>query len=790
MEMKIGKKWMLALLLAASCLHASAQNNFKGYMKKADKEYELFRFHLAIDSYKDAIKERPNDAEALGKLADCYRHLNQMEEAAKQYARALSQKDADILYKLQYAHVLKALGQYDQAKRYYDEYAAKNPVEGKHYSESCNFAKNQQNAQATYTAVAEFVSSTASDFGPAFYGKEQVVFSSARTDIQRVRSDKSGNQLFVAGIGRNGYLEAPYFLKSDLRNAFNDGPLTFSPDGRLVAYTKNNFVDGKRHIASSGMELSIYTAEISNTGDWINEKPFPFNGTNYQVGFPTFSPDGKALYFASNRPDGFGGYDIYVSYQAGNSWTLPENLGPVVNSPGNEVTPFFDGTQLFFSSDWHYGLGGYDIFRAEQANNRWARVFHLGNGVNSPRDDYGFIFDSFRNLGYLTSNRSGGRGNEDIYKVTRSADNIVLKIINAADGNPVANALIDFSDCSEGVFQADAKGVYTFQAVSGLDCSVSVRKDGYLNSYLQLSTAGLRQNREYTITLTRIGDDYLGRVIGYSSRIPVEGVKVIATNQMTTSTMETVTDINGDYVLALSPNTVYVLRYTSPGYRDVNRTVRTTDGIDRNILGIMSIVPSNVNISDNPQNVKNPLDDTTEKGGGIAIPKGFSVQVAALNAPNIDGFSDLKNFGKVYYKNENSKYKIRVGVYADREEALRVLSLVKNQGYKGAFIVNEEGNSETTTDLTKKTGKTTASGNSGKYKVQLAAYSNVKYFDDSKIQGLGTIEERKKGKLIVKYLANFDTLAEARQVLSEAKAAGFKDAYIVEDIGGELKKVN
>jgi len=788
------------LLFVNSSLFAQ----FRGDLRKANKEYELHAYNLAIKSFREALDRRPEDVEALSKIADSYRHLNQLEEAEKYYVRAVSKKDVEPMRKLEYAHVLKSLGKYDEARKWYVEYARTDAAAGNHFAESADFAKNQQNAASVYTAVDEFVNSSSSDFGPAFYNNSnQVVFASARVDIQRGSTNWTGNarnQLFVAAVGRNGYLEAPYFLKDDTRNAFNEGPVSFSNDGRWVAFTRNNLVDGTRPLATSGMNLSLFVAEVTSSGDWINEKAFPYNGTNFSVGFPSFSPDGNALYFASNRPDGFGDYDIYVSYRVGgtgNNWGNPENLGSIVNTAGSEITPYYDGTNLFFSSDWHDGLGGYDAFRAENANGRWGRIFHLGNGINSPRDDYGFIYNASKNLGYVVSNRLGGRGNEDIYKVNKAADNVIVRVKNASDGTPVVNAIVDFAACNEGAFQTDAKGTYSFQAVQGLDCNLIIRKEGYQSKSLSITTAGARQNREYEITLSRTGEEYIGRVVNYSSRLPLEGVTVTAVNQATGTMLETVSDANGEYMLAISPNVVYVVRYSRPGFRDINRTVRASGNAGQDALGIIEIADVNTVLPPSSGTGTGGGSGTGTGGGSgnTTIPSGYSVQVAAVNQPNLAQYPDLANFGNIYTKKEGTKYKVRVGVFATREEATRVLTLIKNQGYKGPFIVQEAGVAATNTgDNLQPKGDgggnpITNPATSSRYKIQLAAYSNLKNFDAAKLKGLGNIEEVKRGKLTVKYLAGYTTLEETRQALREAKAAGFKDAYMVEDVNGTLKKV-
>lgn len=782
--MNIAKRTLLTMLALFICVGVFAQ--FRSKLRKANKQYELRAYNLAVKSYLEVLNKKADNGEAMGRLADSYRHLNQMEEAAKWYSQALRQRKYDSENPLQFAHVLKALGRYDDARQWYQFYARGNPVVGNHYAQSCTFAKSQMGSPSSFIVNDELINTSASEFGPSFNG-DQVVFSSARTDIQRSSANwtgKANNQLFIANIGPNGNLVSPIFLKNNIKNEFNEGPVSYAPDGRTVAFTKNNFVDGTRHIASSGMELSIYTAQVNVNGDWVNKRPFPYNGTNYSAGFPCFSPDGNTLYFASDRPDGFGGFDIYVSYKMGNSWSSPENLGPVVNSPGNEVTPYFDGSMLYFASDWHHGLGGYDIFRAEANNGRWDRIFHLGNQVNSSRDDYGFIYDNFRNIGYLTSNRPGGKGNEDIYRVSRSADNIVLRVRNASDGRPIPNAIIDFRNCGEGVFRTNSSGVYSFQAVQGLNCNLLIRAEGYSDGNLQISTMGLNNNRQYDINLSRRGEEYFGRVVDYNSQLPIEGTTVIATNIVAENTLQAASNRSGDYALALSPNATYVLRFSRPGYRDINITVQTGNGVDRSILGVTSLLPSTASNTDFPDPVL-----PEEPSGGQEIPSGYAIQVAAISNPNLSSFNDLSRIGQVYFKNENSKYKIRVGVFQSRREAENALGRVRSQGYPGAFIVSEKG-------VSSRQGRGAgtvdrpSTGSSGRYKVQLAAYRDTRWFNPDLVSDLGTIEERRRGNFTVKYVSGFNTLSEARNALNRAKSAGFNTAYIVEDINGELRKVN
>lgn len=791
--MQLTKKLLLALLLLLVGIASLPAQSFRNRMKRGNKAYEIHAYNVAIPEYLAALERRPNEVEALGKLADSYRMLNQLEDAAQYYARVVRDREADRAYVLQYAKTLKGLSRYDEAKQWFLLYARDvDAMTGNHYAQSCDFATQQLTMTSSYTVTNEFVNTSAAEFGPAFLGNQRVVFSSSRTDIQTPGSfsGKQGNQLFVATTGSRGYLESPTFLRSNGTDRdFNEGPVSYSSDGRQVAFTRNNFVDGTRIIPEAGIETSVYLATVNQSGDWVDIKPFPHNGSDFSTGFPSFSPDGNALYFAADRPDSYGGFDIYVSYRTADSWSTPENLGAVINSPGDEMTPYFDGTMLFFSSNWHQGLGGFDTFRGERgSNDRWSRIYHLGNAVNSPRDDFGFIYDPFRNIGFLSSNRPGGRGSEDLYNVSRASENIVLRVKNAVNGTAIPNAVIDFSNCGEGIYQTDERGVYTFPAIQGLNCRLTITKDGYLTTTVDVAATGDGQNKEYEVTLSRMGEAYAGRIVNYATRTPLEGVVVTATNRSSGNTTETRTDINGDYYLALSPYSSYILRYSAPGFREVNFTADTRDGVDRSILGVISMLPA-TQVGPSTPNV--PGNVPNQPYQPEAVPQdGYSVQVAAVNKANMGQYTNLNSYGEVYSKMENNKYKIRVGVFNTREEALSTMYAIRNSGYSDAFLVKEEGAVLGNSEPSSPAPGITAARGGGLYKVQLAAYRNPAYFDPSPIADLGAIEERMKGDLTVKFIGGLESLSQARQALARARAAGFNTAFIVVEENGQLRKVN
>ena len=366
--MRFFKTCLTVLILMLSFSINYGQSN----LRKANKQYELGAFNVAIKSYLKVLDRQPRNIQALGRLADCYRHLNNMREAEKHFSRLTEMRNVEPEHYLNYGHVLKALGQYDAAKRYYYKYAEKYPVAGNQYAESCNFAISKASLPPSTKVTNEFLNTGSADFSPTIYKDGKVIYASSRRDIRS--NDRNapklnsygGNQLFITMRDANGFLKKPALLRKNFGGTQNEGPVAYSPDAKIVAVTRNNYVNGTRQIPTAGFELSLHIAEVTSNGDFTNIVPFPYNGSGYSTGFASFSPDGNELYFASDRPDGFGGFDIYVSQRIGNSWSAPENLGAVINTQGNEITPFFNGTDLFFASDWHFGFGGLDLFSSQK----------------------------------------------------------------------------------------------------------------------------------------------------------------------------------------------------------------------------------------------------------------------------------------------------------------------------------------------------------------------------------------------------------------------------------------
>ncbi len=206
-----------------------------------------------------------------------------------------------------------------------------------------------------------------------------------------------------------------------INTKYHEGPLTFNPGGDTVYFTRNNFHKGRYKKSESGTnKLKIYYAVLNSQGIWSDVQEFPFNQNDYSTGHPVYDNKKNRLYFASDRPGGFGGTDIYYTDKKGAQWQTPVNLGNKINSSGNEFFPFYDQQNtLYYSSDGQGGLGGTDILYNNLSTNEAS--INPGFPVNSRNDDFGFVTNADFTKGYLSSNRKQNGYDDDIYQFTHDA---------------------------------------------------------------------------------------------------------------------------------------------------------------------------------------------------------------------------------------------------------------------------------------------------------------------------------------------------------------------------------
>lgn len=264
----------------------------------------------------------------------------------------------------------------------------------------------------TYSVELSKISSDKYDeYSPVYYKKGIVYCSNRNTSflLNYLTSDNKGlSKIMFIDSTRLKTSHKSKLLSKELKTKFNDGPASFSKDGDTIYFSRNLKVEGSvRENSVQRNKLGIFTA-VAQWKKWMNIRDLRFNNEYYNITTPTISQDGKSLYFASDNPAGLGGSDLYVSHLRGDFWDDPVNLGPQINTSGNESFPFVNSEGgLFFSSDGLPGSGGKDIFYTKQVDGKWLKPVALDEPVNSVYDDFGFTADSVMNQGFFSSRRTG-----------------------------------------------------------------------------------------------------------------------------------------------------------------------------------------------------------------------------------------------------------------------------------------------------------------------------------------------------------------------------------------------
>ncbi len=770
MMSKTIKSLLLIFVLSNVGYIAKAQS-----IRKANKLFEIHSYDKALYAYKKVLTKQPDNIEALSKLGKIAFYMNRFSDAKVYYKKIVQYGNLSPDDLKTYGQVLMGLGEYKAAQKWFDTYKEAYLLEGAQFSKSCEIANFRKDKKGDFKISKEFVNSSNDDIFPSFY-KQSVVFMSTKPKNGDKNWKKGDNSLWVSGLDSKMFLTKSVSLGSKLHKYNNVGPVSYSADGRFVAYTKNNFKEGLKHTVP-GTEMSIFIAEVLPNGTWQNEKAFPYNSNSYSVGFPNFSKDGNTLFFSSNRPDGLGGYDIYASQKVNGVWQHPENLGTPINTPGNEITPFHDGASLFFSSDWHFGFGGMDVFRIVGNVNAWGKLYSLGWGINSSNDDYGFIFDGNRNIGYLASNRKGGNGKTDLYRVL--ADNKPIEFaVTDENAKPLKNVLIDFGPCSKSVGKTDSNGKYNVNLSGAPSCNIVFSKIGFETVTTSLPPSG----GSVQIVMKGVSQSFAQGIVKDGRGIGLSKAQVMAVNKKTGEMQVVSTDLGGNYSFPITFDK-YEITVKKEGF--LSRTINFIPSKNnKNTLKLAAIVLESGGspVTSSPS----PETPTTRPSTNNVGQQGYAVQLAAIpkkSIVNMGKYGKLASINEIYILEQGKYKKVRLGPFPDKTSALAAQKKVKKKGFD-SFIVKDTYFPKVTS-----VESPTVPKSAGAYYIRLAAYKSLKWFDPSKISNIGQIETEQKGAWKIKYIGSFSTIQQAQANLPAIKAAGYKNAYIVEKVGYNFEKI-
>lgn len=448
-------KKLVTFFIILSVGLATAQNKDT---KKADELYERLAFNDAAEAYSKLIKKGKGSRYVFEQLGNCYYFINDTKSAAQYYKRVVKGRKVKSETIYNYAQALKANGDFSEYNTYMQRFAQMEPDD----SRAIEFMKNPNYVPQIMEDYPRFevknledLNSPYSDFGGIVVGKD-FYFASARNTSRKTYhwDDQPFLDIYKASVVGNTVKNAE-LLGGDVNTKWHEGTIAISPDGKRMYFDRNDYYNGKFKKSEEGInQINLYYSEWVD-GGWKGVFSVPFNSDEFSTGHPALSPNGNMLYFVSDMPGGKGGSDIYrVSIDASGNFGSPERLGDHINTEGKEVFPHIDSNgDLYFSSDGHVGLGGLDIFYAEANGNDFGKPQNIGRGANSAHDDFAFIYDPNTKSGYLSSNREGGKGMDDIYQVWPTEPpcdvEINVTVVNEYTGEPIFGAMVSLYDKME-----------------------------------------------------------------------------------------------------------------------------------------------------------------------------------------------------------------------------------------------------------------------------------------------------------------------------------------------------
>jgi len=414
--------FIITLLTNASL---TAQSNDT---KKADKHFNKFEFVDAATDYLKLVEDGKADTYVYSQLAESYYNVFNTAEAEKWYAKALeTAADPEMVYN--YSQMLKANGKYEESNVQLAKFASMRPADNRAtaFRENPNYLPKILEKGKKFNVQNLSINSEVSDFGGTIKNGKLYI-TSARNDRNSTKtygwSTEAFLDIYTAVVNDDGEFQMPSIIEDNINTKYHEGTVSFSPDGNTMYFSRESFYDKiYEKDPSTKYKISVLHLykSINQEGQWSEAEPLSLNGENYSVKNPSVSADGTTLYFASDKVGGYGNFDIYsAAVDANGSVGEATNLGQKVNTEGQEMFPFISTSNtLYFSSNGHLGLGGLDVFFAKIVDGKVGPVRNIGIPVNGNADDFAFSINEETEEGFVSSNREGGMGSDDIYAIKK-----------------------------------------------------------------------------------------------------------------------------------------------------------------------------------------------------------------------------------------------------------------------------------------------------------------------------------------------------------------------------------
>ncbi|SEB54933.1 Outer membrane protein OmpA [Tenacibaculum sp. MAR_2009_124] len=493
------KRIIVILLLLGVCFTSYGQRRYA-----ADRYFKEFAYSKSAELYQQLYDKGDQSYQVISRLADSYYFTSSYTKAEGSYKKLMEQYEgiASPEHFFRYAQVLKSNGNVAESDKWLLKLKNLKGDDSRVLALEANkqYFSEYTNRPKTYVNIHNLAINTKySDFG-SFVDGGYLYFSSTRADSENKKLYKWNNQPYLniykseeQRLQEGGSLDVGASEKIEsLSSKFHESNAIISKDGTTLYFTRDN--------ASGDIEktakLKIYRAKKQYDDTWGAIEELPFNSDDYSSGHPSLSADEGALYFVSDMPGGYGGTDLYqVSISEDGIFGEPENLGKTINTEGREMFPYIgSNNRLYFASDGHLGLGALDIFESKLEGLGYGEPVNLGAPINGPLDDFSFIIDKDRKAGYFSSNREGGKGDDDIYsfRIYQCKEAISGVVSENKTGTPISGVSVRLIDdkgepISEQITSSD--GGYSFTEI---DCErkyiVVASKPEYLQNQLEQTT--------------------------------------------------------------------------------------------------------------------------------------------------------------------------------------------------------------------------------------------------------------------------------------------------------------
>ena len=548
-------------------------------LSKTVKKYDKYSYDTAAEELEN-VDRKSTDMKR--KLAYSYLRTNDLVNAEKYFAEisTTAEKASDVL---SYAEVLKMNKKYSEAQQWMEKYASMNPADtrGKMHQGQSGYENTLMKDKGQFVIKNLSINTAQEDFGTHYY-KDKVVFASSRTGVKPVKRTWNWNRLpfldlYVANASEDNELSGlvPHNTKNNKK--YHEGPAAFNKAGDFKMFTRNNYTGTDKQ---GVRRLKMFETTKKN-GSWSSPEGMHWNSDEYSAGHATLTADGNTMYFASDKPGGQGGVDLYkVTRDGSGKWGTPMNMGPKINTEGNEMFPFIHSSGIFtFASNGHLGLGGLDMFYTQlDDSGNPTNVENMGAPINGNLDDFAMIFNEEMSSGYFSSNRTGGKGDDDIYSFTMKpfkTCTVIEGIAKDKAGNILPGAMVSiYDDASNeiGSAAADANGAYEFCVEPDKSYALNGSKDEYFDGMNKASTLGVEGPVKADVILEKDpGLSLYGMVTDAKSKSPLSGVKVTMTERNGAGNFDYMTAGTGDFRNPLSGKKVsdrvtYDIKLEKEGY--------------------------------------------------------------------------------------------------------------------------------------------------------------------------------------------------------------------------------